>query len=107
MSTDPVAEDLLPEYDFDHGKSRVNRFAGHDRAAVILDDEVFAYLKARADEKGRKHSDLVNDLLKREIDLVESVKSVSTEPIDPLSPAVSSGSQQQDPADEKTRHSNA
>jgi hypothetical protein len=35
---------------------------------------VFAYLQARADDKGRKLSELVNDLLKREIDLVEAVK---------------------------------
>ena len=74
MSTDPEAEDLLPEYDFDYGKSMANRFAGQGKAAVTLDDEVFAYLQARADEKGRKLSELVNDLLKREIDLVESVK---------------------------------
>jgi hypothetical protein len=74
MSTDPETEDLLPEYDFDYAKSMANRFAGQGKAAVTLDDEVFAYLQARADEKGRKLSDLVNDLLKREIDLVESVK---------------------------------
>jgi hypothetical protein len=74
MSTDPEVEELLPEYDFDYAKSKPNRFSGQGKAAVTLDDEVFAYLQARADEKGRKLSEFVNDLLKREIDLVETVK---------------------------------
>jgi hypothetical protein len=39
-----------PEYE----KSKPNRFAGQGKAAVTLDDEVFAYLQARADDKGRK-----------------------------------------------------
>jgi hypothetical protein len=74
MNIDPEAEDLLPEYDLDYAKSKPNRFSGQGKVAVTLDDEVFAYLQARADEKGRKLSELVNDLLKREIDLVEAVK---------------------------------
>jgi hypothetical protein len=74
MNVNHEAEDLLSEYDFDYAKSRPNRFAGQGKAAVTLDDDVFAYLQARADEKGRRLSDLVNDLLKREIDLVKAVK---------------------------------
>ena len=74
MNGDSETEDLLPEYDFEYPKSKPNRFSGQGKAAVTLDDEVFAYLQARADEKGRKLSELVNDLLKREIDLVEAVK---------------------------------
>jgi hypothetical protein len=74
MNSDPEFDDLLPEYDFDYEKSKPNRFAGQGKAAVTLDDEVFAYLQAHADDKGRKLSELVNDLLKREIDLVEAVK---------------------------------
>jgi hypothetical protein len=37
------SEDLLPEYDFDYGKSKPNRFAGRiskDRVVVLLDSEV-------------------------------------------------------------------
>ena len=61
-------------------RERLRRFLGNrfaaagSRASVTLDDEVFVYLQARADEKGRTLSDLVNDLLRREIDLVEAVK---------------------------------
>jgi len=65
---------MLPEYDFDYSRSKPNRFAGQGKAAVTLDDEVFAYLQARAVEKGRPLNELVNDLLRREIDLVETVK---------------------------------
>jgi len=65
---------MLPEYDFDYSRSKPNRFAGQGKVAVTLDDEVLAYLQARAVEKGRPLNDLVNDLLRREIDLVETVK---------------------------------
>jgi hypothetical protein len=74
MNTPPKDEEMMPEYDFDYSKSRPNRFASRGKALVTLDDEVFAYLQARADEKGRTLTDLVNDLLRREIDLVEAVK---------------------------------
>lgn len=74
MSTPHEAEDMLPEYDLDYSRSKPNRFAGQGRVAVTLDDEVLVYLQARAVEKGRSLSDLVNDLLRREIELVETVK---------------------------------
>ncbi|MGA7978921.1 MAG: hypothetical protein WCA32_01685 [Chromatiaceae bacterium] len=74
MKNDPEAEDLLPEYDLDYSKAKPNRFAGQGKGAVTLDDDVLAYLQARADAKGRKLGDLVNELLKREIDLVEALK---------------------------------
>jgi hypothetical protein len=70
----PDNDEMRPEYDFDYAQSRPNRFAGLGKGLVTLDDEVFAYLQARADEKGRTLSDLVNDLLRREIELVEAVK---------------------------------
>ncbi len=41
---------------------------------IILKYDFPQYLQARADEKGRELGDLVNELLKREIDLVEAVK---------------------------------
>jgi hypothetical protein len=74
VKNNPESEDLLPEYDFDYSKSRPNRFAGQLIMAVTLDDNVLAYLQARADEKGRTLSELVNELLTREIDIVEAVK---------------------------------
>jgi hypothetical protein len=46
-TTDPESgdphDDLLPEYQFDYGKAKPNRFAGviqRRRVAVLLDDDV-------------------------------------------------------------------
>jgi hypothetical protein len=41
---------------------------------VYLDADVQAYLAAIASKKGMQLSDLANDLLKREIDIIEAVK---------------------------------
>lgn len=67
-------DDLLPEYAFDYGKAQANRFAGRAAIAVALTDEVGAYLQARAAAKGLPLGDLVNDMLMREIALIEAVK---------------------------------
>ena len=40
---------------------------------VYLDEQVQAYLMQKADTKGVTLSDLVNDLLRREIDIIETV----------------------------------
>lgn len=44
------------------------------RLPVYLDEKVEKYLAAKADAKGVELSDLVNDLLQREIDIIEAVK---------------------------------
>ena len=44
------------------------------RLPVYLDEKVESYLAARAEAKGIELSDLVNDLLKREIEIIEAVK---------------------------------
>ena len=41
---------------------------------VYLDQDVQAYLSAIASKKGMQLSDLANDLLKREIGIIEAVK---------------------------------
>jgi hypothetical protein len=63
------------EYDFT-GAER-GKFFRPDadlRLPVYLDEDVAAYLRERASSKGVELNRLVNDLLKRDIDLVESVK---------------------------------
>lgn len=72
--TNTQDEDSLPEYDFDYNKAKPNRFAGRATVAIILQTDVGAYLQARANAKGLPLGDLVNDMLKRDIDLIESVK---------------------------------
>jgi antitoxin component of RelBE/YafQ-DinJ toxin-antitoxin module len=41
---------------------------------VYLDEQVQAYLTARAEEKGIDLSDLVNTMLMRDIEIIEAVK---------------------------------
>ena len=45
-----------------------------DLAPKFVDEAVQDYLAAKADAKGIDLSDLVNDLLKREIEIIEAVR---------------------------------
>ena len=67
-------DDILPEYEFDYGKAQPNRFAERTAIAVALQADIGAYLQARAQAKGLPLGDLVNSMLKRDIELIESVK---------------------------------
>jgi len=63
------------EYDFSKGeRGRFFREGAQLQLPVYLDADVREYLQDRAQEKGVEVTRLVNDLLKREIDLIESVK---------------------------------
>lgn len=44
------------------------------RLPVYLNEKVESYLTAKADAKGIELSDLVNDLLQKEIEIIEAVK---------------------------------
>jgi hypothetical protein len=62
---------------YDFSKAERGKFYSADaefRLPVYLDKNVEQYLASRADAKGIELSDLVNDLLKREIDIIEAVK---------------------------------
>ncbi|HYN78541.1 MAG TPA: hypothetical protein VES73_12200 [Lamprocystis sp. (in: g-proteobacteria)] len=69
-----LADDLLPEYDLDYSKSKSNRFAAQAGNLVELDPQIATWLRVRAADKGVELSDLVNELLQRDIDLVEAVQ---------------------------------
>ncbi|MGB5008784.1 MAG: hypothetical protein WBO88_00585, partial [Candidatus Dechloromonas phosphoritropha] len=68
-------DDMPAEIDFSKG---VRGKFYHDNATlnlpVYLDAEVQAYLSAIASKKGVQLSELANDLLKREIGIIEAVK---------------------------------
>jgi hypothetical protein len=66
---------MKDEYDF----SRAERGRFYRPNAVLippvhLDPEVLAFLSARADARGVSLSDLVNALLKKDIELIEAVE---------------------------------
>lgn len=67
-------DDLLPEYEFDYSQARPNRFAGRAAVAVALHPDVLAYLEARATAKGLSLGEMVNAMLKKDIELIEAVK---------------------------------
>lgn len=66
---------MKEEYDFAKGvRGKFYRPGATLQLPVYLDDEVLIYLKERAMSKGVEVNRLVNDMLKRDIDLIEAVK---------------------------------
>lgn len=66
---------MKSEYDFKNAQR--GKFFHKDAALelpVYLEADVRAYLTERAKAKGVPVSDLVNDLLKRDIELIEATK---------------------------------
>lgn len=66
---------MKAEYDFSKGvRGKFYRPGVQLQLPVYLDDEVLVYLKERAKSKGVEVNRLVNDMLKRDIELIEAVK---------------------------------
>lgn len=66
---------MKDEYDFSHGER--GKFFREDATLnlpVYLDEEVQAYLQERARSKGVEVAELVNEMLRQEIKLIEAVK---------------------------------
>jgi len=75
-TTPPQDDDDMPaEIDFSGGvRGKFYRPNAKLNLPVYLDDEVRAYLADIATKKGVPVSDLANDLLKRDIAIIEAVK---------------------------------
>jgi hypothetical protein len=70
-----MTDDMKDEYDF--SKAERGRFYRKDAALappVHLDPEVLAFLTARAQARGMPLSELVNALLKKDIELIEAAE---------------------------------
>jgi hypothetical protein len=66
---------MKDEYDFSKGeRGKFYRPDARFNTPVYLDEEVLAYLSAKATSKGVEVSQLINEILKRDIDLIETVK---------------------------------
>ncbi len=66
---------MKDEYDFSNAER--GKFYRRDAQLippVHLDPEVLSYLAARAEARGTSLSTLVNDLLRKDIELIEAVK---------------------------------
>lgn len=66
---------MKEEYDFSKGeRGKFYKAGATFKLPVYLDETVQSYLAAKAQSKGVELSDLVNELLKKEIDIIETVK---------------------------------
>ena len=66
---------MKSEYDFSKGtRGKFYRADADFRFPIYLDEAVQSYLVAKAESKGVDLSTLVNELLRKEIDIIETVK---------------------------------
>ena len=66
---------MKTEYDFSNGeRGKFYRPKAQLHLPVYLDEEVQSYLQERAKAKGVDVSQLVNEILKQDIKLIEAVK---------------------------------
>ena len=66
---------MKPEYDFSRSeRGKFFRPNAEVRLPIDLNSDVQTYLTERAAEKGVPLGDMVNTLLKQEIEMIESVK---------------------------------
>lgn len=66
---------MKEEYDFSKGqRGKFYQPGAVFRLPVYLDEDVQSYLAAKAQSKGVELSELVNELLKKEIEIIETVK---------------------------------
>ena len=66
---------MKPEYDFTKGeRGKFFRPDTEIRLPIYLDNDVQSYLAKRAADKGVPLTEMVNGLLKQEIQIIESVK---------------------------------
>jgi hypothetical protein len=73
QSTDD--EDMPTEIDFSGGvRGKFHHAGARVNLPIYLDAEVQTHLAAIAKKKGMQISELANDLLKREIEIIETVK---------------------------------
>jgi hypothetical protein len=73
--TDPLDEDMPTEIDFSQGtRGRFLMRSATMNRPVYLDAKVHAYLAPRAQARGIEVEQLVNELLRRTIELIEAAK---------------------------------
>lgn len=63
--------------DYDFSKAERDKFyhpEAHHNMPLYLEEDVLRYFTAKAESKGVDLNTLINDLLKKDIDLIEGVK---------------------------------
>ena len=73
MSNDPTDDTMKDEYDFSTGTCGKFFAEGATYSPQVhLDSEVLKYLQAKAQARGTTLNELVNQLLKKDIELIEA-----------------------------------
>ena len=66
---------MKDEYDFSEGeRGKFYRPGAKLNLPVYLDDDILTYLNERAASKGVEVNALINEMLRKDIDLIEAVK---------------------------------
>ncbi len=66
---------MKDEYDFSKGeRGKFYQSNAKFSLPIYLDDDVFSYLAEKANNKGVEVGTLVNEILKKDIELIEGVK---------------------------------
>lgn len=66
---------MKDEYDFSEGeRGKFYRPEAKLNLPVYLDDDILTYLNERAASKGVEVNALINEMLRKDIDLIEAVK---------------------------------
>ncbi len=66
---------MKEEYDFSEGeRGKFYRPGAKLNLPVYLDDDILAYINERAASKGVEVNALINEMLRKDIDLIEAVK---------------------------------
>lgn len=64
---------MKPEYNFENGeRGKFHRPGATLQIPVYLEPDVLAFLAAKAEKKGVEIDQIVNDLLKRDIGIIET-----------------------------------
>ena len=75
IQANPHDDDMPAEIDFSNGtRGKFYKPGSALNLPVYLDAEVQAYLSARAKARGIDVAELVNELLKKDIELIEAVR---------------------------------
>ncbi len=66
---------MRDEYDFSKGeRGKLFKPDAQLNLPVYLDEDVRSYLQRQATAKGKELNEIVNEMLKKDIDLIETVK---------------------------------
>ena len=66
---------MKTEYDFSKGeRGKFYKPGGRFNLPVYLDDDVALYLQRQAKAKGKELNEIVNEMLKQDIQLMETMK---------------------------------